>query len=120
MEAQADGRYPCPCCGWLVFAEKPGSHEICAACGWEDDLSQLRFPTVGGGANDSSLIEAQAAYRRSRSQGLGDGHGREPEWRPLDPSVDELERPEPGRDYGATYAEDLTTYYYWRKRLPSR
>ncbi|MBO0846033.1 MAG: hypothetical protein J2P22_11530 [Nocardioides sp.] len=37
--------YPCPCCGYLVFDEEPGSYDICAVCGWEDDLSQLRFAT---------------------------------------------------------------------------
>ena len=40
--------YPCPCCGYLMFNEEPGSYDICEVCGWEDDLSQLRFATVAG------------------------------------------------------------------------
>ena len=39
---------PCPSCGHLVFDEEPGSYSICPVCGWEDDLSQLRFVTTGG------------------------------------------------------------------------
>jgi hypothetical protein len=35
-------------------------------------------------------------------------------WRPLDFEMDRVELPEPGRDYGMTYADDRTTYYYWR------
>jgi hypothetical protein len=36
-------KYPCPCCGYLMFYEGPGSYDICKICFWEDDLSQLRF-----------------------------------------------------------------------------
>jgi hypothetical protein len=25
-------RYPCPCCGYLVLDEEPGSYEICPIC----------------------------------------------------------------------------------------
>lgn len=37
-------KFPCPCCGYLVFDREPGFHQVCPICGWEDDLSQLRFP----------------------------------------------------------------------------
>lgn len=47
--------YPCPCCGYLVFDEEPGSYDNCPVCGWEDDLSQLRFPTMAG-ANRPLLL----------------------------------------------------------------
>jgi hypothetical protein len=53
---------PCPCCGYLVFAEPPGSYEICPICFWEDDELQLRFPTLEGGANSPSLIQAQKNF----------------------------------------------------------
>lgn len=60
-------KYPCPCCGYLVFDESPGSHEICPICFWEDDLTQLRFPLMSGGANPVSLIEAQENKFREES-----------------------------------------------------
>ena len=59
-----DAKYPCPCCGFLVFQEEPGSYDICPICFWEDDLSQLRFPKTTG-ANHVSLIEGQANYARA-------------------------------------------------------
>jgi hypothetical protein len=55
-------RYPCPCCGYLVFEEEPGSYDICPICFWEDDLSQLRWLDSAGGANRPSLIEAQVTF----------------------------------------------------------
>ncbi|HEY5908286.1 MAG TPA: CPCC family cysteine-rich protein, partial [Vicinamibacteria bacterium] len=47
----AKPRYPCPCCGYLMFKESPGSHDICKICFWEDDIVQLRDPHFSGGAN---------------------------------------------------------------------
>ncbi len=58
-------RYPCPCCGHLVFAEGPGSYDICEICFWEDDNVQLRWPTMDGGANAVSLVEGQWAFART-------------------------------------------------------
>lgn len=117
--------WPCPCCGYVVFGEPPGSFEICPVCGWEDDLSQLRFASSEGGANALSLLEAQADYARKERQGSG-GHGgpppagyvRDPGWRRLDPYADHIDIPEPGRDYGRRYADDSTTLYYWRQVDP--
>lgn len=54
--------YPCPCCGYEVFHEPPGSYEICPICFWEDDLVQLAFPDMPGGANECSLIEGQTNF----------------------------------------------------------
>jgi len=54
--------YTCPCCGYLSFGEAPGSDEICHICFWEDDFLQLVSPSVSGGANTVSLIEAQVNY----------------------------------------------------------
>jgi hypothetical protein len=33
----------------------------------------------------------------------------------LDDDTDTLERPEPGKEYGMTYASDPRAYYYWRR-----
>jgi hypothetical protein len=56
--------YPCPCCGYLVFKEKPGSYDVCPICYWEDDAVQLAFPMMEGGANSLSLWQAQKNFQR--------------------------------------------------------
>src|SRR5581483_339967 len=56
--------YPCPCCGYLVFNEPPGSYGICGICFWEDDAVQLAFPDLAGGANKCSLMDGQVAYEK--------------------------------------------------------
>jgi hypothetical protein len=115
--------FPCPCCGYLVHEEGPGSYDICPICFWEDDLSQLRFPTMAGGANRVSLIEGQAnfqEYGASEPERLGNvrppsnADKRDAAWRPLDPQRDRIERAEPGVDHGATYPHDGSHLYYWR------
>lgn len=114
--------FPCPCCGRLVFPELPGSYEICPVCFWEDDVSQLRFPRMGG-ANHVSLIEAQKNYKEFGACELRvKPHVRPPRanesidngWRPIDLKKDAIENPEPGKDYGNTYPTDGTVLYYWR------
>lgn len=112
--------YPCPCCGYLVFVEEPGSYDICPVCGWEDDLSQLRFPRMGGA--NAPLIQCQQEYANPQEwekDGLSPeelGYVRDPEWRPLDPERDPMEEPVRGVEYGMTYADDRTAYCYWRNR----
>jgi Cysteine-rich CPCC len=114
---------PCPCCGYLVLDELPGSYDICPICGWEDDISQLRFPRMACGANKISLIEAQSNFVRHRdSDPLHPPLGRppsaedvrDPDWRPIDEAHDEIEEPVPGLDYGETYPADVTELYYRR------
>jgi hypothetical protein len=56
--------FPCPCCGYLVFANPPGSYELCLICFWEDDLLQLGFPLLAGGANQLSLYDSQQQFVR--------------------------------------------------------
>ena len=107
--------YPCPCCGYLVFLEPPGSYEICSICGWEDDISQLRFPLASGGANRQSLVEAQSAFgQRSQLREIDRRPYRDSTWRMLDNRRDNFEQVEPGVDYGSTYPSDSTSLYYWR------
>jgi hypothetical protein len=115
-------KYPCPCCGHLVFDGVPGSFEICPICFWEDDLSQLRFTTTEG-ANDVSLVLGQHNYQvvgacelrfRVGVRPPTSDEPVEPGWRPLVPDQDGIEEPIPGIDYGDTYPGDLTRLYYWR------
>jgi hypothetical protein len=120
--------YPCPCCGHLVFAEPPGSYDICPICFWEDDPVQLKFPSIWG-ANKQSLIEAQrnfvvlGAVEQRLIQFVRPPSGDEPieeGWRPVDPMSDNFE------DVGvskAVWPRDYTVLYYWRptfwRRAPS-
>lgn len=57
--------FPCPCCGYLTRSEeKHGTFEICPVCNWEDDDSQFENPSLDGGANRESLLEAKENYKR--------------------------------------------------------
>jgi hypothetical protein len=116
-------KFPCPCCGFLVFGEPPGSYEICPICFWEDDLSQLRFPHATG-ANGLSLIDAQgnyasigAAERRfvSNVREPNETELRDSDWRPIDQNVDNIEESVPDINYGSSYPRDRTHLYYWRE-----
>jgi len=118
-------KYPCPCCGYRVFARQPGSSEKCPICLWEDDLAQLRFPRLPGSANHVSLEQGQMNYSDcGAAERRYVGGGREPfdvetrehEWRPLDVMCDNIEEPQRGIDYGDSYPlADTTVLYYWRK-----
>jgi hypothetical protein len=118
-------RYPCPCCGYLT-ADGPHDYNICDICGWENDVSMLRFASMGGGANDPSLQQAQRNFEQFgasdpkasadgritvRKPSLGDT--RDPGWRPI--RDDEVDVPEPGVDRGHNYPTDYTQLYYWRE-----
>ncbi len=58
---------PCPCCGSKVLHER-GTFEICPVCGWEDDPAQSRDPALAGGANETSLNDARAAWQARAPQ----------------------------------------------------
>lgn len=117
-------KFPCPCCGYLVFDHEPGFHQICPICGWEDDLSQLRFALMPGSSNTVCLGEAQKNYvdygaserrNKGRTRLPLEGEGLDPGWRRLDPHRDNVEQPTRGVRYGDSYPwPDTTVLYYWR------
>ena len=117
-------RYPCPCCGYAVFEREPGSHAICPICHWEDNLVQLRFPTMPGAANSVSLAEGQLNYaefgavQKRYRHAVRQPHANEQQdsgWRCLDVERDNPEFPRAGVKYADSYPEqDLTVMYYWR------
>ena len=116
--------FPCPCCGYIVFQQQPGNHEVCPICLWEDDLAQLRFPLMPGSSNKVSLetaqlnfVECGTAERRNATNAheSTDGEQREEDWRPLDPQRDNIEEPQRGINYGNSYPlRDTAVLYYWR------
>ncbi|KAF3884751.1 MULTISPECIES: CPCC family cysteine-rich protein [Nostocales] len=134
--------YPCPCCGYLIFDEPPGSYDICPICFWEDDVFQLRFACVDRSANNVSLLVGQLNYiefgacestcqphaRRPTSSDI-----RDPEWRVINLDVDNIEDFQPERIFivnassdividkplplindKTPYPDDRTQLYYWR------
>lgn len=108
--------FPCPSCGFLVFAESIGSYDICPVCDWEDDPVQLRFPTMAGGANGGSLAEYQSQILVEipvtvREQ---DGFRRAADWRPLEAGdCDSTGALGSGIAYFVA-AADENPPYYWR------
>ncbi|MEN8177869.1 MAG: CPCC family cysteine-rich protein [Pseudomonadota bacterium] len=117
-------KFPCPCCGHLVFDREPGYHQTCPICLWEDELAQLRFPAMPGISNSVSLVDAQINYQRigvAERKNMGQGRAAiagealEEGWRPIDPSIDNLEQPTSGEDYSTSYPwSNTTVLYYWR------
>lgn len=113
--------FTCPCCGYAVFDEEPGSYAICPICFWEDDVFQLYYPHQSGGPNKCSLVEAQinfvqfGACERSMSKNVraaSDSDTRDSEWFPL--WTRRIEVPDPDSDsphpLHMTSKYDL---YYW-------
>ena len=110
-------RYSCPACGFLVFSEVPGSYEICAVCGWEDDPVQLANPCTEGGANRESLKDAQARALEDCPIGQMEecGWRRDATWRPLTEAeiTHFMELSDGGRRSGQRAIRDPKDYY-WR------
>lgn len=79
---------------------------------------------MGGGANTVSLEDAQRNYARfgtAERKRIYEGRPpnehdrRDPGWRPLDESRDNIEEPRRGIDYANSYpTQDPTVLYYWR------
>jgi len=58
-----NSKFACPCCGHKTFKEEPnGTYNICPVCFWEDDPIQFDDPNYEGGANPTSLKQAQKNY----------------------------------------------------------
>lgn len=119
--------FPCPCCGYLVFDEMPGSFDICPICFWEDDVVQLAFPDLQGGANKPSLFEAQQSFIRTGMiearfaecvRRPTDSDIQDVEWRPFDPSLDPYLNWSKREDH-ARWAQvkdaRALCLYYWRR-----
>ena len=110
--------YPCPSCGFLVFAEPPGSYAICPLCNWEDDHVQLARPTMRGGANGGSLLEYQQRILTQIPPDVRtyDTYQRHPDWRPLTEADYAPDSPVPqsGVEYFSAATEDAPRYY-WHK-----
>jgi hypothetical protein len=119
--------FPCPCCGYQVFSEPPGSYEICPTCFWEDDHVQLGFPLLGVGANRKSLYESQQEFCRvGACEARFVAHVRPPaadvqrdaEWRLFDPSRDRHLRWDSPEDHQRWREEtgfgQNVCLYYWR------
>jgi hypothetical protein len=55
-------KYTCPCCGYKTIYREDTFYDLCPVCFWETDPYQLANPTYKGGANRSSLAEAQQNF----------------------------------------------------------
>jgi hypothetical protein len=113
------GKFPCPVCGYLVFAEPPGSYDICEVCGWEDDALQLEFATsLAGGANSVTLADAQASFLKAADRlgrkrpGTTMPRVRDPDWRPIDLTRDRFAEWNDEMPERAPEGEE--ELYYWR------
>lgn len=113
-------KYPCPCCGYLSFHDRPGSYEICEICYWMDDAPSLRYATIPIAGNEVSLVQAQDNYRSFGASTLSmhrhvrdvtPDDVRDPKWRPFDTQTDLIELP--SSDV-ALWPDDLTNLYYWK------
>jgi hypothetical protein len=113
-------KFPCPCCGYLVFDEGPGSYDICPICFWEDDAVQLEFATNGGGANKVSLVDGQRNFTSigaceesatAHVRGPSAADSRDTTWRPIDLNRDLFEDWTSPSARAPRHDEEL---YYWR------
>ncbi len=117
--------YPCPVCGYLVFEEPPGSDGICPICFWEDDIVQIAFPDMAGGANNVSLIEAQKNFIelgvseqrfKENVRGASAEDKRDTFWRPINLDKDihlHWNSDEDRARWQAYKEEPLPRLYYW-------
>jgi hypothetical protein len=109
----------------MVFPSPPGSAGRCPICFWEDDIAQLRFPAMAGGANQVSLLSAQKNFdkfgacqeeHQSKVRPAGGGDSRDANWRMINPYLDNIEEFIPWVGREANYPEgEMTTLYYWRE-----
>lgn len=107
-------KYPCPCCGYKVFEELPGSYEICPICFWQDDLTDLEMLYKSMGPNRVSLYEAQKNYELTGAseprfinnvREAGSHDIRESSWRKIDRDRD--------RAIDIKANDSIEKIYYW-------
>ena len=102
-----------------MFDEPPGSYAICDVCGWEDDHVQLANPTMSGGANRESLVQAQrrAIAAQPVEVQVQGGFKRASGWRPIAESdiLSATTPPAAGLSYFEA-AASVEPQYYWRAR----
>jgi Cysteine-rich CPCC len=55
-------KHTCPCCGYKTIYREDTFYDLCPVCFWETDPYQLANPKYKGGANQSSLTEAQQHF----------------------------------------------------------
>jgi hypothetical protein len=55
-------KHTCPCCGYKTIYREDTFYDLCPVCFWETDPYQLANPEYRGGANQSSLTEAQQHF----------------------------------------------------------
>ena len=117
----SEATFPCPCCGFLVFDEPPGSYVICTICGWEDDAVQLANPCTRGGANSESLVEAQENFQSTPEADLSQYRMRfvrDSKWRPLNVNEKQIFRKE--SDNGTRWVNSAVTKIaecYWVRNI---
>ena len=119
----AHSKYPCPCCGYRVFDDPPGSFQHCPICGWQDDNFQLRYAGESLGSNPVSLIEAQKNYAafgattkrlKSKVRKPTPDEAHDEDWRPIDLAVDTVEKVSIEAMATTKTPENGTFLYYWR------
>ena len=65
MDTNIYGKYKCPCCDYYTLDSKAdNTFQLCLVCFWEDDGIQLGEPDYEGGANEVSLNQARANFRK--------------------------------------------------------
>ncbi len=117
--------YTCPCCGYRTFSEPVGSDNICPVCFWEDDLVQLAYPNLAGGANRVSLIEGQKNYAlhgvcepamKQHVRKPSEGEQRDESWEPYDPTRHRGLNwdSEADRNLWQQVKDNCINLYYWR------
>jgi hypothetical protein len=87
-------------------------------CFWEDDIQQLRWPTLAGLSNSVSLVEGQQNRQRFgaiEERFAGDVRPATPQ-EPLDETWYPIDNPNSfeGPDDSAPWPEDPSGLYYWR------
>jgi hypothetical protein len=116
-------KYTCPCCGYKVFEQGPGSFEICPICYWEDEAKQLRYPQESG-ANKFSLIESQENFEKYGVSNLelkvfvrpiSENDQKDKKWHKIDLKKDKVVAKKEDREKINIYPDDLTKLYYWEE-----